>query len=183
MDEDITALLRRHHDGDREAFDRLMPIVYQQLREVARRQLRRVKPGQTLDTSGLVRETYLQLVEETGVDWQNRGHFLAICARTMRRILVDSARRRQSLKRNGGVAAVTLDIDSIGDLDQHELVLVVDQAMAQLGEFNERLVRIVECRFFAGMTEEETARALCISLRAVQRDWLRARVWLQKALA
>jgi RNA polymerase sigma-70 factor (ECF subfamily) len=183
MVEDITGLLHSHHDGDREAFDRLMPIVYGQLRDVARRQLRRVKPGQTMDTSGLVRETYLQLVEETGVDWRNREHFLAICALTMRRVLVDAARRRHSLKRNGGVASVTLDVDSMGDFDQYELVLAVDQALAQLGEFNPRLVRIVECRFFAGMTEEETARALCISLRAVQRDWLRARVWLQKALA
>jgi RNA polymerase sigma-70 factor, ECF subfamily len=183
MSGDITSLLQAHHAGDRGAFDRLIPIVYDQLSALARRQLRRLRRGHTMDTSGLVRETYLQLVNETGVAWQNRGHFLAICARTMRRILVDTARRRHSLKRGGGLAA-SIDIESIGCAgQQHELVLAVDQALERLSQFNGRLTQVVECRFFAGMTEEETAMALATSLRAVQRDWLRARVWLQKALA
>lgn len=182
MSGNITSLLQAHHAGDREAFDRVIPMVYDQLCAVARRQLRRQQSGRTMDTSALIRETYLQLVDETGVAWQDRGHFLAICARTMRRILVDAARRRHSMKRSGGIPA-SIDIESLGCTEQFELVLAVDQALEQLAQFNERLTKVVECRFFAGMTEEETALALTTSLRAVQRDWLRARVWLQKALA
>lgn len=178
----ITQLLHSHHDGDRAAFDRLMPLVYAQLSVVARRQLRRLRGGQTLDTSGLVQETYLQLVDETGVAWQDRGHFLAICARTMRRILIDAARRRHSRKRDAG-PPITLDVDDIGSTGQFELLLAIDQALEQLAQFDPHLIEVVECRFFAGMSESETALALNQSLRGVQRDWLRARVWLQKALS
>jgi RNA polymerase sigma-70 factor (ECF subfamily) len=183
MTGDITSLLLIHHDGDRSAFDRLMPLVYERLRTIARGQLNRMQRGHTLDTSALVRETYMQLVGETGVEWRDRGHFFAICARTMRRILVDAARRRQALKRGGAVGATTTDLESIGTDEQLELVLAVDQALEKLAQFNERLALVVECRFFAGMTEDEAALALNASLRAVQRDWLRARVWLQKILS
>jgi RNA polymerase sigma-70 factor (ECF subfamily) len=178
---EITDLLREHREGDRDAFDRLMPLVYADLRVIARRQLRRVQRGQTMDTSALIRETYMQMIDERAVAWQDRGHFFAICARAMRRILVDSARRRQSLKR-GGAALLTAELDNLGGEDQVELVLSIDQALEQLARFNGRLARVVECRFFAGMSEEETALSLNTSLRGVQRDWLRARVWLQKAL-
>jgi RNA polymerase sigma-70 factor, ECF subfamily len=178
----ITELLRNHHAGDRGAFDRLMPLVYSQLRVVARRQLRRLRGGDTIDTSGLVQETYLRLVDETGVAWQDRGHFLAICARTMRRILIDAARRRHSSKRNGGLPAASIDVERLGSDRQFELLLAVDQALEQLAQFDAHLIEVVECRFFAGMTDEETALALNMSVRTVQRDWLRARVWLQKAL-
>lgn len=179
----ITALLKTHREGDRDAFDRLMPLVYPRLQSIARRQLGRLSAGQTMDTSALVRETYLQLVEESGVEWNDRGHFFAICARTMRRILVDAARRRRSIKRGGAMVPVTAEIESFGTEDQLELVLSIDQALQQLSQFNERLARVVECRFFAGMTEQEAALALNASLRGVQRDWLRARAWLQKALS
>ncbi len=182
MSENITALLRNHRAGDRAAFDRLMPLVYDQLCVVARRQLRRMQPRHTLDTSALVREAYLQLVEEAGVEWQDRGHLLAICARTMRRVLVDAARHRQAAKRNGGVPAASIDIETLAADEQHELMLVIDDALERLAQFNTRLAQVVECRFFAGMTEDETALALDLSLRVVQRDWMRARVWLQKAL-
>jgi RNA polymerase sigma-70 factor, ECF subfamily len=182
MSETITALLRSHHAGDRDAFDRLMPLVYGQLRNVAHRQLRRMHGGNTLDTAALVQETYLELIDETGVAWQDRGHFLAICARTMRRILIDAARRRYSRKRNSGQPMAEIDLESIGSNQQFELLLAVDQALEQLAQLDPHLIKVVECRFFAGMTEDETALALDTSLRTVQRDWLRARVWLQQAL-
>ena len=178
----ITALLKAHHQGDRTAFDRLMPLVYERLRAIAGRQVARGWPGQTLSPTGLVHEAYMQLVEETGIDWQDRSHFFAICARSMRRILVDYARRRTALKRGGGVAASTEDPDAVALETQAELVVAVDQALDRLASFNERLARLVECRYFAGMSEQETADALGVSLRTVEREWPRARAWLQKEL-
>jgi RNA polymerase sigma-70 factor, ECF subfamily len=179
---DITALLRGHYEGDREAFNRLLPLVYDRLRRIARGQLARGGRGATLDTTSLVHEAYLQLVEETGVDWQNRAHFYAICARAMRRIVVDYARRRSARKRGGGTPIVTLDSATVGARDPIELVLAVDQAVETLASFNERLARIVECRYFAELNEDQTAEALGVSVRTVQRDWMRARAWLRKEL-
>jgi RNA polymerase sigma factor (TIGR02999 family) len=181
---DITRLLQRHHEGDRAAFDEMVPLVYARLRAIARGQLARGgRRGQTLDTTALVQEAYLQMVGEHGVDWQDRAHFYAVCARAMRRILVDYARRRQALKRGGDAVRVTLSTD-LADADtQAQQVLVVNEALQGLAEFNERLARVVECRYFAGLTEEETALALGSSLRTVQRDWMRARAWLQQALS
>lgn len=181
--DDITRLLQRHHEGDRDAFDRMVPLVYERLRVIACGQLARAgRRGQTLDTTALVQEAYLQLVDADGVDWQDRGHFFAICARAMRRILVDYARRRQAAKRGGGVATVTLEADMVAADSESEQVLAIDKALTGLEAFNQRLARVVECRYFAGMTEEETARALDTSLRTVQRDWMRARAWLLKEL-
>lgn len=183
MTSDVTRLLQRHHQGDRDAFDRLVPLVYERLRQVARGQLARAgHRTQALDTVGLVNETYLQLADEYGVDWQDRAHFFAVCARAMRRILVDHARRRCAEKRGGGVAPVTLLPDAVAMEQPSEQLLAVDAALEGLAVFNERLARVVECRYFAGMTEEETAQALDSSLRTVQRDWMRARAWLLKAL-
>ena len=182
MSDDITQLLRAHYGGDRDAFDRAIPLVYDRLCAIARRQLARGRRDATLDTGVLVQEAYFQLVDETGVPWQDRGHFFAICARTMRRIMVDFARRRQAAKRGGGVEAETLDPELVASDDQLALLVSVDAALDQLGRINERLARVVECRYFAGMTEDETAQALDTSLRSVQRDWMRARAWLQQAL-
>lgn len=184
MASDITRLLQRHHQGDREAFDRMVPLVYERLRVLARGQLARAgRPKQLLDTVGLINETYLQLVDEYGVDWQDRGHFFAVCARAMRRILVDQARRQQADKRGGGATHVTLLPDAVAMEQPSEQILAVDAALEELAAFNPRLAQVVECRYFAGMTEEETAQALDSSLRTVQRDWMRARAWLLKALA
>jgi RNA polymerase sigma factor (TIGR02999 family) len=180
---DITRLLRQHLAGEAEAFDRLVPLVYERLREIARRQLRRQSSAQTLDTTALVHEAYLQLVDETGVSWQDRSHFYAITARAMRRIVVDHVRQRVALKRGGGQAALEIDEDVVGGaVGEAELVIAVDRALDSLSAFNDRLSRLVECRFFAGMTEEETAEALGISLRTVQRDWIRAQAWLRREL-
>jgi RNA polymerase sigma factor (TIGR02999 family) len=179
----ITQLLQRHHAGDRDAFDRMVPLVYDQLRAIARRQLVRGGPrGPMLDTTSLVQEAYLDLVGEHGVDWQSRGHFFAISARAMRRILVDDARRRMAAKRGGGLVEVTLEPDMLTGDGDPERILAIDEALQALSAFNPRLTQVVECRFFAGMTEEETAEALQSSLRSVQRDWMRARAWLAKTL-
>lgn len=180
---EITRLLRAHAGGDRQAIDRLMPLVYDHLRVIARRQLARAGRPQTLNTTSLVHEAYLQLVDENGIEWQDRSHFFAICARAMRRILVDAARRRGAAKRGGGKPDLTLEPGLVSVEEQTELVLAVDQALARLASFNPRLEQVVECRYFAGMTEEETAEALSISLRTAQRDWTRARAWLQKELS
>jgi RNA polymerase sigma-70 factor (ECF subfamily) len=180
---DITRLLHEHLAGEAAAFERLVPLVYERLRDIARRQLRRQSGTHTLDTTALVHDAYLQLVDETGVAWQDRSHFYAITARAMRRLVVDHVRQRMALKRGGGQAAVELVEDAVGGgRGEVELVIAVDRALDSLSGFNDRLSRLVECRFFAGMTEEETAEALGISLRTVQRDWIRARAWLRREL-
>lgn len=178
----ITVLLRRQRAGDREAFDQLVGMVYDHLRRVARGQLSRGWPSETLSATALVHEAYLQLRHETRVDWQGREHFYAIAARAMRRILVDHARYRRAGKRAHGreVAAIE-DLDFAVDTEA-DRVLAIDEALSGLEQFSARMGQIVECRFFAGMTEEETAAALGMSLRTVQREWMRARAWLVKTL-
>lgn len=180
--EGVTQLLIAYRDGDREAFDRLVPMIYDDLRRIARRQLRRGSPGQTLDTTGLVHEAYLKLVDPAKVDWQDRGHFLAVSARAMRQVVIGYARKRSAGKRGGGERPVTLDEAQIGIDDQAERLLALDRALERLGAHDERLARVVECRFFAGLSEEETAQALGVSLRTAQRDWMRARAWLKEEL-
>jgi RNA polymerase sigma factor (TIGR02999 family) len=179
---EITGLLKAHHAGDPDAFHRLVPLVYDRLRAIARGQIARRGPRQTLTATALVHEAYMQLVDETGVDWQDRTHFFAICARAMRRILVDFARHRTAEKRGGGAIPVTLDPDSLAVSREADVVMAVDQALDRLGSIDERLARLVECRYFAGLTANETAQALGVSVRTVERDWLRARAWLQKEL-
>lgn len=179
---EITRLLRAHHSGDPDAFDQLVPIVYDRLRVLARRQMANERSGRLLSPTGLVHEVYIQLVRETGVEWRDRSHFFAICVRAMRRVLVDYARRRTAQKRGGGQPDLVLDPERIAVDQQAETLLAVDQAIGRLAAFNERLARLVECRYFAGMTEEETAETLGVSLRTVEREWPRARAWLQKEL-
>jgi RNA polymerase sigma factor (TIGR02999 family) len=178
----ITALLHRHRAGDRAAYDELVSLVYERLRRIAHAQLARGWPSNTLTPTALVHEAYVQLLNETGVEWQDRSHFYAICARTMRRTLVDYARRRGALKRAGGARPLSLEnVDPAVD-PQLEVVLAIDEALTSLERFNVRLARIVECRCLAGLTEQETAGALGTSLRTVQREWVRARAWLLKEL-
>jgi RNA polymerase sigma factor (TIGR02999 family) len=182
-DETISALLRAHRGGDRGALDQLMPLVYGDLRRLARRQLQDdAGRGRTLDTTGLVHEAYLRLAERSRASWEGRGHFFAVCARAMRQIVVDYARERRAAKRGGGVPAVTLD-DAAAAVDSRAAeILAVDEALASLGALDPRLPQVVECRFFAGLTEEETAEALGLPLRTVQRDWARARAWLRRTM-
>jgi len=179
---DITDLLQRHRGGDRSAFDALVPLIYDRLRRIARRQLARVWSLETLTPTSIVHEAYVQLSDEKRVDWQSRSHFFGISARVMRQIVVDYARRRNALKRGAARAKVPVDAVDVPVENRLELVLAVDEVLAMLESFNPRLSRVVECRFFAGMTEEETAEALQVPLRTVQREWTRARAWLVKEL-
>lgn len=181
--EEITQLLLAHRGGEAGAFDRLIELVYPKLYGVARRQLARQPSEATLGATSLVNEAYMQLVRETGVEWQDRGHFYAIAALTMRRILVDQARRRMSAKRGSGKVSLTLDPHHLSTEAPAELIMAVDQALDELSLFNERLARVVECRYFAGLNNEETASALDVSSRTVERDWLRARAWLAEKLS
>lgn len=176
---DITRVLLAHERGEDGAFDELVALVYEDLRRIARGQLRRRHPGQTLDTTGLVHEAYLRLVDQTRASWSHRGHFFAVSARAMRQILIDHARKRLAAKRGGGQHHTSLDEAGAAVDAQADWLLEVNDALERLKAVDERLVRVVECRFFAGLTEEETAEALEIGLRTVQRDWMRARAWLK----
>jgi RNA polymerase sigma-70 factor (ECF subfamily) len=178
----ITQLLRRHREGDAEALDGLMPLVYPQLQRLARGQLRR-GGGLTLDTVGLVHEAYLRLVEEMQVEWQDREHFFAVLARAMRFIVIDQLRERHAQKRGGELERVTLDPELVGTLAPLDAALTVGRVVDQLATFDARLAKVVECRFFIGMDDAEIAEALGTSERTVQRDWLKARAWLLRALA
>jgi RNA polymerase sigma factor (TIGR02999 family) len=178
---EVTELLIAYRDGEREAFDRLLPLVYEDLRRIARRQLG-YNNHQTLSTTGLVHESYLKLVAQNHVDYQDRSHFLAISARAMRQVMIGYARKRNAIKRGGGERAVTLDEGRIAMAEEAERLLTIDQALKRLAQHNERLAQVVECRFFAGLSEEETAAALKVSLRTAQRDWMRARAWLKQEL-
>jgi RNA polymerase sigma factor (TIGR02999 family) len=163
--------------------DRLLTLVYDELRAVARRQLRRWRPGQTLNTTALVHEAYLRLVDQAGASWQDRAHFLSVAGVAMRHILVDAARRRAAKKRGGEELRVPLDEVEPGrsgpDANSQAVeILALDAALTSLAARNERLSRLVELRFFAGLTEEETAQTLGTSERTVRRDWLKARAFL-----
>lgn len=179
----VTRLLHAHREGDAEAFEQLMETVYPELRRIARRQLARQPKETVLDTVGLVNDAYVALVDERSVDWQDRGHFFAIAARTMRRLLVDQARRRSAEKRGGGEKPLTLEPGRVAAGEPDVLVLAVDRALEKLESFNPRLARVVECRFYAGMSAAETGRALGVTGRTVERDWTRARAWLEEELA
>jgi RNA polymerase sigma factor (TIGR02999 family) len=176
--DEITRLIQEHRRGSRDALDRFYPLVYEELHRMAHRALLRERASHTLGTTGLVHETYFRLVDQNRASWNDRAHFLAIAATAMRRILVDYARRQKRLKRGGERRAVTLD-DAMLVADQRaDTLLALDEALAGLGALNERLSRVVECRFFAGLTTEETAAALQVTTRTVERDWQKARAWL-----
>ena len=179
---EVTRLLQAYREGDREAYDRLFPIVYEDLRRIARAHLRRQRSGHTLGTTGIVHEAYLKLVDPASNGYQDRNHFLAVAARAMRQVIISYARRHAAGKRGGGERALPLEERDIPVQTQAETILDVDRALARLEEFEPRLARVVECRFFAGLDEEETAAALGISTRTVQRDWMRARAWLREEL-
>jgi RNA polymerase sigma factor (TIGR02999 family) len=187
---EVTQLLAAARQGDGSAMDRLVVLVYDELRAVARRQLRwqRQRPGQTLDTTALVHEAYLRLVDQAGAAWQDRAHFLSVAAVAMRHILVDAARRRSARKRGGEDLRVTLSDVGPGqgelEADARAVeILDLDQALTSLAALNERLSRLVELRYFAGLTEEEAAEALGTSERTIRRDWRKARAFLFQALS
>jgi len=180
---DITGLLRELSQGRRDALDRLIPIVYEELRRIAHGQLRREHTGHTLSTTGLVHEAYLKLVNIHQVEWRDRAHFFAMAARLMRRILIDYARGKRREKRGGDAVQVQLTdaFDVPGPVAVEDLV-ALDEALARLEAQSERQCRVVECRCFAGLSLEETAHALGISVATVKRDWDFSRAWLNREL-
>jgi RNA polymerase sigma factor (TIGR02999 family) len=177
----ISGLLADLRGGRREAFDQILPLVYHELRRAARRELA-VRPSDTLSTTALVHELYLKLSHAQHAEWGDRAHFLAVAGVAMRHILVDRARRRTAEKRGGPQRHVTLDEALMGADSQAESLLELHDALDQLARLDERLARVVECRFFGGMTEQETAEALNITERTVRRDWIKARGLLYQAL-
>lgn len=178
----VTQLLIASRGGDPSALDRLLPLVYDELSQIAHRHLRRQPAGQTLNTSALVHEAYLKLVDQTVASWHDRTHFLATAARAMRQILVDYARRRMAAKRGGGARHLALDDVDVAVEEQAAFLVGLDEALTRLSAVNERLGQIVEYRFFGGLTEEETAAALNLSDRTVRRDWIKAKAWLRLEL-
>jgi RNA polymerase sigma factor (TIGR02999 family) len=179
---EVTDLLRAASQGDRGALDALVPLIYDQLRRIARRELAHERPGHTLDTTALVHEAYLKLVGLKRVDFAGRSQFFAFSARLMRQVLVDHAKRKLAQKRGGHRTQVPLDeIVQLPGAHAEEL-LALDDALQRLEARSERSARVVECRFFAGMSIEETAEALAVSPATVKRDWELARAWLNRAL-
>jgi RNA polymerase sigma factor (TIGR02999 family) len=184
VDDDIERMLEAWAGGDAGAVDELMPLVYDELKRLARGQLAR-SPGSrlTLDTTSLVHEAYLKFSDQTRISLEGKSHFYAIAARAMRQVLVDRARRRQTAKRGGGLPPAELD-DVQQPIDiEVETLLALEHALVELGAESERCVRVVECRFFAGMSLTETARALDVSERTIERDWMQARGWLRRRLS
>jgi len=179
---EITRLLQEWQGGNREALDRLIPLVYQELHTLASRQLAREWRHDRLQTTAVVSEAYVKLFGQREVDWQNRGHFFAIAAQLMRRILVDHARASRARKRGGGAAKVTFDeVLAISNEPRQDFV-ALDDALEALARFDERKSRVVELRFFGGLTVEETASVVAVSPETVMRDWQLAKVWLRREM-
>jgi RNA polymerase sigma factor (TIGR02999 family) len=175
----VTDLLVAWSEGDKAAYDKLVPLVYDELHRLAHRHMSGERPGHTLQTTALVDEAYLRLVDQK-VHWQNRSHFFAIAAQTMRRILVDYARQRRFAKRGGASQQVDFDEAMLMARERSTELLALDDALKRLAEFDERKSRVVELRFFGGLTVDETAKVLGISPNTVDRDWSTARAWLYK---
>ena len=178
----VTQLLRASRGGNREALDRLFSLLYDELRRVAHRQLLGQQREATLNTTALIHEAYLRMVDQHQADWEDRAHFFGYAARTMRAIIVDYARRRCAQKRGGRLTHVSFDDRDLPVESQAEMIVAVDAALTRLTEVSERLGRIVECRFFGGMSLDETAAALQVSDRTVRRDWIKAKTWLYSEL-
>jgi RNA polymerase sigma-70 factor (ECF subfamily) len=179
---EVTQLLQAWGKGDPQALDRLTPVVYEELRRMARRYVRRESPDNSLQATALVHEAFLKLVDGSAAQWQDRAHFFAISARLMRRILVDAARTKDAAKRGGG--AVRLEINESIDgtpMQSHQMVRL-DDALEALAKFDERKAQVVELRFFGGLSVAETAEVLKISEQSVMRDWKLARVWLAREM-
>lgn len=180
--EEVTQLLLAWNGGDTAALGKLMPLVYDELRKAAKRYLRREAAGHSLQTAALVNEVYLRLIDVKNVRWQDRAHFFAISARLMRRVLVDFARRRRQFKRGGEAHQISIEEALAFVQEQSADIVALDDALTELAELNPRQSRVVELRFFGGLTEDEIAVALKVSPRTVRNDWRLARAWLYREL-
>jgi RNA polymerase sigma factor (TIGR02999 family) len=180
---DVTQLLVQWKDGDTAALDRLMPMVYRELRLIAGRFLSHERPGHTLQSTALVHEAYLRLVDQSRIDWQSRAHFFGVAATIIRNILVDHARARHAAKRGGSMPALSLD-EAVAIPQKRDVELIaIDDALLTLSQLDPQQSRIVELRFFGGLTIEETAEVLHISASTVKRDWILAKTWIFRALS
>lgn len=178
----VTEILRRAEGGDREALDRLFALLYEELREIARGRLRGSGGAATLQTTALINEAWVRMAAQEGFDFEDRAHFFAYSSRVMRTVLVDHARRRQADKRGGDAVRVRLMDHDLPVEQQMDFILALDEALTGLASTAERACRVVECRYFGGLTEKETATALGVTDRTVRRDWTMAREWLYEAL-
>ena len=181
--QEVTRLLLAWNDGDESALDKLVPLVYEELRRLARRRMRLERPEHTLQTTALINEAFLRLVDVRNVHWQNRAHFFALCARLMRRILVDYARTRHYAKRGGGAQPISLNESLVVSPQLPTDLVAVDDALRALAEVDARKAQVVELRFFGGLTAEETAEVLKVSPETVKRDWKLAKAWLLRELS
>jgi RNA polymerase sigma factor (TIGR02999 family) len=179
---DVTGVLKRATEGDESAVNRLMPLVYEELRALAQSYLERERSGHTLQATALVHEAYVRLVDQRDVEWRNRAHFFAVAAQAIRRILVDHARERGRLKRGGRRERVPLDEDLGLEDEQDAELLALDEALTRLAALNQRQAQIVELKYFGGMDRQEVARYLGVSPRTVDGDWSMARAWLRREL-
>lgn len=178
----VTQLLKDWEKGDRTALDEMLPLVYSELKRLASYYLSQERTGHTLQTTALVHEAYIRLVDQQNVNWKNRAHFLGIAAEMMRRILVNYARDRAAAKRGGGAKRISLSM--VGDSEEPDMDLIaLDQALTELAGIDPRKSRIVELKFFGGLTTEETAEVMNISHATVEKDWKMARAWLYRAVS
>jgi RNA polymerase sigma factor (TIGR02999 family) len=180
---EVTQLLLEWNAGDENALKKLVPLVYGELHRLAQHQMRRERPDHTLQATALINEAYLHLVDIRNVHWENRAHFFALCARLMRRILVDLARSRHSAKRGTGEQPLTLDQSLAMSPEQSPDLVAIDDALTALAAIDARKAQVVELRFFGGLTVEETAELLKVSPETVRRDWRLAKVWLLRELS
>ena len=181
--DEVTQLLRDWSNGDKAALDKLMPLVYEELRRLAHHHMRRERPGHSLQTTAIVNEAYLQLIDQRDVQWQNRAHFFGIAAHLMRRVLAGYARSRHCAKRGGGARQVSLNEAIIVSEERAADMVALDDALNSLANIDERKSRIVEMRFFGGLSIEETAEVLGVSPGTVMRDWTLAKAWLRREIS
>jgi len=177
-EEEVTALLRRWRDGDEAALNKLTPLVYDELHRLAHKYIRRERPGHTLQTTALVNEAYVRLVDQNSVDWQNRAHFFGVAAQVMRHILVDYARQQTAVKRGGGVERFNLDEGLIVSKESAAELVALDEALKALSNLYPRRSKVVELRYFGGLNNKEASEILNVSETTIERDWRFARAWL-----
>ena len=182
---DVTRLLKAWGGGDELALEQLIPVVYDELHRMAQRYMRRENPGASMQATALVHDAYLRLVDVTGIEWRDRAHFFAVAATVMRRLLVDAARARVAGRRRDGVRAPVADFDRVPDvsLQRGRELIAVDDALKALANIDHRKARVIELRFFGGLSVEETAEVLKISAQSVMRDWKLAKAWMMRELA
>lgn len=183
MSRNVTRILQRINDGEQHLTDELLPLIYSELRALAKSRMVRERAGQTLQPTALVHEAYLRLIGDEDVAWDNRGHFFAAAAESMRRILIERARRKHRIKHGGELRRITLHDDRIEIGDDNAQLLDLDRALSDLEEKDEQMAAVVKLRYFAGLTVEETAAALSLSTRSINRTWVSAKAWLAAELS